>query len=676
VSDAKAFLDTYRDTLRQEVGHGGWPPELLAVYEPESCLKHSGTREVYLVTDRRTGGKAILRATDPEDDLETSAQAGSDAEYQILSKLNFPGIPKTYGTFAKDGRTYLAREYFDGQPLDQVIARGTMQSPQIYAFTRQLCAILEYLHAQNPPVIHRDIKPQNIIVRTDGSIGLTDFGIARIYKEGSSSDTSFAGTTHYAPPEQYGFAQSSGQTDIYALGIVLIYLATGSPNRQNLTRRIPDVSLRKLIEKCIALDPKDRFQNVRQVVRRIDAIKTRKPRLAAGIVTAALALALIGMGAYAGVNALLDSLSGSPASAQDNPSSHLPTVSDTTVPDYPNGVDPLTYENPLVTKNEGETMLYDYENDGNLDGNLNGECLAVGDGTRFFVIDDDVPNDFSGEEPDYLYQIDKEGALPEKLYESRWLDSLNIYDGALYFGCLEGIMRYDIDKKEMSLLIDAFVHRMFFDNGKLYYLQIEDEGCTLRTIGTDGRGGRQVIDHTLPLTDAWYSFCDGVFYYTAPEEGFRLYACDLGTGTETMILDRRVEEFSVCNGNVYFIDRGADGRPQRMNLASGTVTELSSSAYYQLNATPLGLFAVNRVGLNATRDPSMTDTEDFRLEVMDGNGDNVRIIHRGYVGEYCLANGWIFYFSTYDRFALRMMRLDGTDDQRFYPDVALPVAAE
>jgi hypothetical protein len=693
VSDAEAFLDTYRDTLRQEVGHGGWPLELLAVYEPESCLKHSGTREVYLATDRRTGGKVILRATDLEDDGEVdpydSPHVGpdgnrgvggpTDAEYRILSRLDFPGIPKTYGTFVKDGRSYLAREYFDGQPLDQVIARGTMQPPQIYAIARQLCAILEYLHTQNPPVIHRDIKPQNIIARMDGSIGLTDFGIARIYKEGSSSDTSFAGTTHYAPPEQYGFAQSSGQTDIYALGIVLIYLATGNPGRQNLARRIPDASLRGLIEKCVALDPKDRFRNVRQVVRRIDAMKTRRLRLAAGIVTATFALVLVGTGAYLGINVLLDSLSGASGRGSDSPAGdsrgHQPTVNSNAAADYPEDADPLSYESPLVVKSTGATMLYDYNNDGNLDGNINSGGFAVGDGMHFFIVDQDIPN-FYGEELEYLYRIDQEGAMPEMIYESPWIDSLNIYGSSVYFGCTEGLMRYDIYDEEMNLLTDAFVHCLFFDNGKLYYLRIEGDGCTLRTIGTDGKNDRQVVNRTLPYTDAWYSFCDGTLYYTVPEEGSRLYACDLSTGIETMLLDKRVAEFSICNGNIYFVDKGADDTLQRMNLASGAITALSPYEYYQLNATPKGLFAVNRVGVNALRDPSITDEEEYRLEAMDGNGDNIRIIRKGYIDSYCLANGWIFYLSNQDRFVLRMMRLDGTDDQRFDPQVALPIAAE
>ena len=292
MSDVQSFLDSYKENLVQEVSQGAWPTEVLSYYRPESCLKYTDSKKVYLVTDVRTGGRAVLRVS------ELGTGEGADAEHAILSRLNYPGIPRSYGLLVKDGRSYLAREYFEGEPLDQVVKRGVFPAAQIYHIARQICAILDFLHAQNPPVIHRDIKPQNIILRPDGSIGLTDFGIARTYKEGYDSDTHYYGTMPYAPPEQYGYSQSSPQTDIYALGIVLIYLATGSPDRQNLSKRIPDSHLRSLIETCIAFDPADRFQNVKQLVKRIKARKRYPLRVGAIITSASLALVLLGLGIW------------------------------------------------------------------------------------------------------------------------------------------------------------------------------------------------------------------------------------------------------------------------------------------------------------------------------------------------------------------------------------------
>jgi serine/threonine protein kinase len=298
MGDAAEFLSGYQRTLETEVAKVELPPQLFELFQFESCLKHKDGKEVYLVIDRRTGGRAILRST------AVDAGDKADAEYQILYRLDYPGIPKTFGSFIADKRSYIVREYFVGHPLDAVIAQGVMSAEQIFPLARSLCAILGYLHAQTPPVIHRDIKPQNIILLPNGAVGLTDFGIARTFKPGSDSDTQYVGTLPYAPPEQYGYAQSTGQTDIYALGIVLIYLATGSPNRQNLTAKITDKRLLDLIQKCIAFDPANRFRTVGQIVNWIDHPPRERKRFAAYAVAAVLALALVAGGVFSTIKLL------------------------------------------------------------------------------------------------------------------------------------------------------------------------------------------------------------------------------------------------------------------------------------------------------------------------------------------------------------------------------------
>ncbi|MDR2493415.1 MAG: serine/threonine protein kinase, partial [Coriobacteriales bacterium] len=299
MDDVAAFLSSYKHTLVKQVAEGVFPPEYLEAYEFESCLKHHGGKEVYLVRDRRTQGHAILRVTDG---TKGAGAERADAEYAILSKLDHPGIPKVYGATSLGSRSFLVREYFDGEPLDVIASHSALSTAAIYDIAQWLCVILSYLHAKTPPVIHRDIKPQNIIICPDGSVGLTDFGIARTYRPEATSDTEYAGTLPYAPPEQFGYAQSTPLTDIYALGIVLVYLATGSPLRQDLPGRIKDGQLRLLIEKCIAFDPADRFQDAGQVLRRIKFIKrvrhirsvrSRSRRLVLRIATGALVAAVV-----------------------------------------------------------------------------------------------------------------------------------------------------------------------------------------------------------------------------------------------------------------------------------------------------------------------------------------------------------------------------------------------
>lgn len=108
-------------------------------------------------------------------------------------------------------------------------------------------------------MIHRDIKPQNIIIRPDGSLVLIDFDIARVYHRQAETDTQFFGTREYAPPEQYGFSQTDGRADIYSFGILLRFLFTGSEKANNKCVVYPPLA--KIINKCTAFAPQERFRN-------------------------------------------------------------------------------------------------------------------------------------------------------------------------------------------------------------------------------------------------------------------------------------------------------------------------------------------------------------------------------------------------------------------------------
>ena len=94
----------------------------------------------------------------------------------------------------------------------------------------QLCDALSYLHSQNPPIIYRDMKPANVMLKPEGNIKIIDFGIAREYKEQNLADTTVLGTKGYAPPEQYS-GQTDPRSDIFALGMTMHHLLTGMDPR-------------------------------------------------------------------------------------------------------------------------------------------------------------------------------------------------------------------------------------------------------------------------------------------------------------------------------------------------------------------------------------------------------------------------------------------------------------
>lgn len=149
-----------------------------------------------------------------------------------------------------DESTTVIEEYIEGEIPDA----GEMSDRQLRCMVRELCTVLEFLHGKG--IIHRDIKPSHVLLAGDGHIRLIDFDAARMPKEDLEQDTRLLGTKGYAPPEQYGFAQTDERADIYALGVTLGQLL-GEKAKKQIYKRI--------IRKCTRLDPDKRYQSVRQV---------------------------------------------------------------------------------------------------------------------------------------------------------------------------------------------------------------------------------------------------------------------------------------------------------------------------------------------------------------------------------------------------------------------------
>ncbi|MDO5328646.1 MAG: serine/threonine-protein kinase [Coriobacteriia bacterium] len=154
--------------------------------------------------------------------------------YKKLCEAKHPNIPKIY--YCKDNVVF--EEFINGRIL----------SNDDIKYFAQICDAVNYLHTQfDSPIIHRDIKPANIIVSEDGTAKLIDFGIAREYEEAQDSDTQHFGTIGFAPPEQFGFAQTDVKSDIYSLGKLLEYLSSDYDD---------------IVSKATSFDPSDRYKSV------------------------------------------------------------------------------------------------------------------------------------------------------------------------------------------------------------------------------------------------------------------------------------------------------------------------------------------------------------------------------------------------------------------------------
>lgn len=235
-----------------------YPCDMLEQFELLECLAHNEQSETLLARNHATGEMAVIKCY-PKND-KTYCQ-----EAMLLGRLNNPGIPRLLGEYSSPTLYCVARAYIKGQPLSAPGLREALSREDVLDIGAKLCDILTDLHTQEPPIIHRDIKPQNIILSDDGKVSLIDFGISRAYKPKAEKDTVSFGTQSFAPPEQYGFRQTDCRSDIYSLGAVLMYLLCGAVQPERIDELIADKELARVVSRCMAFSPQERFGSAADV---------------------------------------------------------------------------------------------------------------------------------------------------------------------------------------------------------------------------------------------------------------------------------------------------------------------------------------------------------------------------------------------------------------------------
>lgn len=154
-------------------------------------LHQSDKSAVTLMLDTETGRKVVVKEL-----------AGTHLVYEKLQKLRHPYLPRVLSVVQADGKTCVTEEYIEGVSLGQ----ASLSERALARAFLELCGALEFLHKHG--ILHRDIKPEHILLDPGGHIRLIDFDAAREPKDGEEQDTRLLGTRGYAPPEQYGFSQT------------------------------------------------------------------------------------------------------------------------------------------------------------------------------------------------------------------------------------------------------------------------------------------------------------------------------------------------------------------------------------------------------------------------------------------------------------------------------------
>lgn len=242
-----------------------------------------GMAIVYRGIDNRLGRPVAIKTMLPQYAADPSFAARFKQEAQAAAALQSPFIVSVYD-WGKDNDTYfIAMEYLRGTDLKSGVRKhGALDCKKVAQIGSQIAQALSVAHRHD--IIHRDIKPQNIMVQPDGNIKVMDFGIARAKNSHLTTDNSVLGTAHYVSPEQTQGKPLGPTTDIYSLGIVMYEAATGvvpfdgddaisvalkQVNEQPVppSARNPrvDQALERIILKCMQKDPKNRFQTAEEV---------------------------------------------------------------------------------------------------------------------------------------------------------------------------------------------------------------------------------------------------------------------------------------------------------------------------------------------------------------------------------------------------------------------------
>ncbi len=205
-----------------------------------------GFGSVYKAIDELCGNRLValkevrLQGLPPQVLSETTT--AFQREVTLLSQLNHPNLPRFYEHFQLPEAWYLVMDFIAGETLEDYQCESpnkTLLLSETLAIGIQLCVVLEYLHAQQPPIVFRDLKPANIMRTPTGQLYLIDFGIARYFKPGQTKDTVALGSLGYAAPEQYGKAQTTPRADIYSLGAILHQLLTAKDPSESPFRFLP-----------------------------------------------------------------------------------------------------------------------------------------------------------------------------------------------------------------------------------------------------------------------------------------------------------------------------------------------------------------------------------------------------------------------------------------------------
>lgn len=272
-------------------------PERLGPYAIVSLIGAGGMGEVYLADDERLGRRVAIKIVPESVSRDAESRARLLREARAVAALDHPNVCTLYEIGEHEGRPYLVMQYVEGETLFDRLERSAMRLGECVDVATQVCAALEEAHGRG--IIHRDIKPMNLVLTPRGQVKVLDFGLARFLtpSDGGSQEALksrtgvVTGTAPYMSPEQLRGGVVDARTDVFSLGVVLYEMATRRRpfDRSNTAATITAIlfddppplgsvqhaALMQVIRRALRKDPADRYQTIGEMKRALETLSRR-----------------------------------------------------------------------------------------------------------------------------------------------------------------------------------------------------------------------------------------------------------------------------------------------------------------------------------------------------------------------------------------------------------------
>jgi tetratricopeptide (TPR) repeat protein/predicted Ser/Thr protein kinase len=264
-------------------------------YRIEVVLGRGGMGTVYKAYDKELDRTVALKLVRPDLTTDPAVMQRFRQELLLASKVSHKNVLRIHDLGDVDGLKFISMAYIEGEDLHHLLEKRGRLAPDYAAdIAHQLCEALEAAHAQG--VVHRDLKPQNVLIDREGNAYVSDFGLAKSLEAGAAMMTGtgeILGTPRYMSPEQVEGKPADGRSDLYALGLILYEMVTGDvpfkgdstlqvmyqrikdrpKDPQSVNPEVPDY-LARIIMRCLERDPDHRYQTAQEIIRDLEAPRT------------------------------------------------------------------------------------------------------------------------------------------------------------------------------------------------------------------------------------------------------------------------------------------------------------------------------------------------------------------------------------------------------------------